>query len=187
MTAANEHDHVHMTSGDITGAPRTTSTDNTLSARDILYRIGAHTVLAGASLTVGPGSRVAVIGENGSGKSTLLRLLAGAVTPERGTVSRPASLGFLEQEERQLREGTVGELSSRAMHAALRLERELESAALRLADGGEQAIAEYERVLGAAERAEIWSASARWAQAVAAFGLEGLAEDRPLASLSGGH
>ncbi|MFP5342163.1 MAG: energy-coupling factor ABC transporter ATP-binding protein [Candidatus Limnocylindria bacterium] len=37
-------------------------------------------------LTVGPGSRVAIVGQNGSGKSTLVRLLNGLLRPTEGTV-----------------------------------------------------------------------------------------------------
>ena len=38
------------------------------------------------SMTVEPGSRVAVIGPNGAGKSTLLRLIAGIIHPDSGQV-----------------------------------------------------------------------------------------------------
>ncbi len=44
-------------------------------------------VLDGASLTVAPGRRLAVLGANGSGKTTLLRCLSGALAPARGRVT----------------------------------------------------------------------------------------------------
>jgi len=43
-------------------------------------------VLAGVTLTLRPGERVAVLGGNGSGKTTLARLLNGTEQPTRGTV-----------------------------------------------------------------------------------------------------
>jgi ATPase subunit of ABC transporter with duplicated ATPase domains len=62
---------------------------------------GAHTVLDDVTLTVGPRSRLGLVGPNGVGKSTLLRILAGLEEPDAGTVTRvPATLaaGYLPQE-----------------------------------------------------------------------------------------
>ena len=62
---------------------------------------GAHTVLDRVDLTLGPRSRLGLVGPNGSGKTTLLRLAAGLDEPDEGTVERtPATLtvGYLPQE-----------------------------------------------------------------------------------------
>ena len=45
-------------------------------------------LLEDATLRLEPGERVCVIGRNGTGKSTLLKILAGAVSPDRGAVGR---------------------------------------------------------------------------------------------------
>ncbi|MFD6202932.1 ABC-F family ATP-binding cassette domain-containing protein [Streptomyces rubiginosohelvolus] len=50
------------------------------------------------SLRVTPGARLLVTGENGAGKTTLLRVLAGDLTPDTGTVTRHARIGYLPQE-----------------------------------------------------------------------------------------
>src|SRR5206468_11031310 len=58
-------------------------------------------ILDDVSLSVGPESRIRVVGPNGIGKSTLLRILAGLEEPDGGRVERaPASLtvGYLPQE-----------------------------------------------------------------------------------------
>ncbi|MFE1365306.1 ABC-F family ATP-binding cassette domain-containing protein [Streptomyces anulatus] len=50
------------------------------------------------SLRVTSGARLLVTGENGAGKTTLLRVLAGDLTPDTGTVTRRARIGYLPQE-----------------------------------------------------------------------------------------
>jgi iron(III) transport system ATP-binding protein len=53
---------------------------------DVSKRYGATTALDRVSLTVEPGSRVAIVGPSGSGKTTLLRVIAGFEAPDAGTV-----------------------------------------------------------------------------------------------------
>ncbi|MBP2296166.1 ABC-F family ATP-binding cassette domain-containing protein [Azospirillum rugosum] len=56
-----------------------------------------HPVIRDLSLSmVGP-ERVAVVGPNGSGKTTLLNLIAGRITPIRGTVSVAVGFAMLDQ------------------------------------------------------------------------------------------
>jgi ATPase subunit of ABC transporter with duplicated ATPase domains len=72
-----------------------------LTAKGISIDRGGRTILADVSISIGPRSRIGVVGPNGIGKTTLLRVLAGLVGPDRGTVERaPAALtvGYLAQE-----------------------------------------------------------------------------------------
>ncbi|MFJ9691522.1 ABC transporter ATP-binding protein [Kitasatospora sp. NPDC101183] len=62
------------------------STQPLLSAVDLHKSFGLTPALAGASLTVGAGELVAVMGPSGSGKSTLLHCLAGITRPDSGAV-----------------------------------------------------------------------------------------------------
>jgi branched-chain amino acid transport system ATP-binding protein len=63
-----------------------------VSTTDLLRLDGLHkhfggiTAVNDASLTVGAGDLVGLIGPNGSGKTTLLNLISGYYPPERGTV-----------------------------------------------------------------------------------------------------
>ena len=56
--------------------------------REVTYRYSAadRATLSEVSLTIEPGSFVAIVGRSGSGKSTLARLCVGLLLPEEGTV-----------------------------------------------------------------------------------------------------
>ena len=99
-------------------------------------------VLKGASLSVGKGERVAIVGRSGSGKSTLLHVLGGLDRPEAGevriegqplyavsqrlrTASRAAKIGFVFQSYHLLPEMDVTEnVMLPAMTGALKITRE---------------------------------------------------------------
>src|SRR5437868_773152 len=77
------------------------SSSFSLVARDLAREHGSFTVLDGVDVSIGPRTRLGVVGPNGVGKTTLLRLLAGIDQPDRGTVtSTPPSVrvGYLPQE-----------------------------------------------------------------------------------------
>ncbi len=54
-------------------------------------------VLKGATLNVGRGEIVGLVGENGSGKSTLMQIVVGLLAADSGSVRRPESLGYCPQ------------------------------------------------------------------------------------------
>lgn len=57
-----------------------------LVATNLTKSMGGNLLFAGIDLILSPGVRLGVVGMNGSGKTTLLRLLAGELTPDKGTV-----------------------------------------------------------------------------------------------------
>jgi ATPase subunit of ABC transporter with duplicated ATPase domains len=54
-------------------------------------------LLAGVSLRVGEGAKVALIGPNGAGKTTLSRIVSGDLTPAEGALTRTGGLGIMRQ------------------------------------------------------------------------------------------
>jgi ATP-binding cassette subfamily F protein uup len=70
-----------------------------LSARELTHAFGARPLFERVSFTLSEGDRVGLIGPNGAGKSTLLKILAGAIAPDRGELSRRGGLrtAYLEQ------------------------------------------------------------------------------------------
>ncbi|MFI7244590.1 ABC-F family ATP-binding cassette domain-containing protein [Streptomyces qinglanensis] len=87
-----------------------------------------------ASLRVGEGSSVALVGANGAGKTTLLRLIAGEITPDGGTVTVSGGLGVMPQFVGSVRdESTVRDLLVSVAHPRIK-------AAARALDDAEYAV-----------------------------------------------
>jgi ATPase subunit of ABC transporter with duplicated ATPase domains len=87
-----------------------------LTAHDLTRTRGGATILDGVSLTVGPRTRLGIVGPNGVGKSTLLRALAGLDRADRGTVTAaPPTLrvGYLPQVHDRSDDETVRALLAR--------------------------------------------------------------------------
>ena len=120
-------------------------------------------------LVIGAG-RTGLIGTNGSGKSTLLRLLAGELTPARGSVTVAGAPGYLPQDitlQADLKvDDVVGIAAVRAAVAAI--------------EAGDTA-AEHFSVIGAD-----WDAEARARALLGRLGLGHLTLDHRVGALSGG-
>ena len=157
----------------------------TVDALDV--RFGTRTVLAGLDLGVGPGVRLGLVGENGSGKSTLLRALAGRL-PARGEVSGrvrvPEDLRFLGQQVPYAESATLAEVRATWTAGAERVERRLEHLAAHIEEPG--AADAYGTLMDLAVHRDVWGAAVRAQQAAARLGVDGLADDRTMAELSGG-
>jgi phospholipid/cholesterol/gamma-HCH transport system ATP-binding protein len=57
-----------------------------IEVRDVYKAFGSQQVLRGASLHIGKGEAVVIIGRSGGGKSVLLKHLIGLLPPDRGSV-----------------------------------------------------------------------------------------------------
>lgn len=78
-----------------------------LVAENVGMRYGRRVLFRQCSFEVTAGQALAITGANGSGKSTLLRILAGVLTPVKGTVRLTVNDRTLSDGERPLRTGLV--------------------------------------------------------------------------------
>ncbi len=62
---------------------------------------GERVILSALSMTIAPGSRIALLGRNGAGKSTLMKMLAGELTPLAGkrVAARDLRIGYFAQHQ----------------------------------------------------------------------------------------
>ncbi len=71
-----------------------------LNLQNIALTFGGTPLLEDASLSVGEGERICIVGRNGSGKSTLMKVAAGLAEPDRGErfLQPGTTLRYLPQE-----------------------------------------------------------------------------------------
>lgn len=75
-----------------------------LEVRDVEFAYGPLQVLFGASLEVGLGEQVALLGTNGAGKTTLLEVISGTLRASHGTIRfKGEDIGRLPPEQRVAR------------------------------------------------------------------------------------
>ena len=161
-----------------------------ISASGIELRAGAQLLLSDASLRVGRGDRIGLVGRNGAGKTTLTRCLAGETQPAQGSVSVTGTVGYLPQDPRS---GDPEELArdrilgARGLQDVLRrLQRASE--ALGTADEAEQerVIARYARAEAEFEALGGYAVESEAASIAASVGLPDRVLSQPLGTLSGG-
>jgi len=147
---------------------------------------GAHVVLDDVTLTIGPRSRLGLVGPNGVGKSTLLRLLGGLEQPDVGSIKwDPPTLavGYLPQ-ERDARPGETLLAYLARRTGVSQAERELEARSAALAKG-EDAGSKYDAALERFLHLGAGDFEPRARSVCAELGLRAGLE-RPTVGLSGG-
>jgi len=161
-----------------------------ITATDLEIRAGARVLLASATLRVGSGDRIGLVGRNGAGKTTLTRILAGEGAPAAGHLTRSGSVGYLPQDPRTGDLDVLGRdriLSARRLDDVLRRMRDTEGR-MASADGrtAEDALQRYGRLQEEFTAAGGYAAESEAAQIAASLGLPERVLDQPLRTLSGG-
>ena len=157
-------------------------------ARDISKSFGPHVVLDHVNVTIGPRSRIGVVGPNGTGKSTLLRILAGADRPDAGRVVRTpptAHVGYLPQVPERRPDETVRAYLARRTGVAA-AERAFEASSIALAEGAAGADEEYATALDSYLALGASDFDARVGQVLDDLGLPERVLDLDMRALSGG-
>jgi ABC-2 type transport system ATP-binding protein len=95
------------------------SADALLAARGVTRRFGDHVALHPTDLDVRPGEALALVGPNGAGKSTLLAILAGALEPSEGAVSRDEGVRAGWMPQRPAHYGRLSPLQNLELFAGL--------------------------------------------------------------------
>jgi ATP-binding cassette subfamily F protein 3 len=161
-----------------------------LQVNNVHKSYGDNVILAGVTLIVNQGDRVALIGPNGCGKTTLLRIVVGNEHPDQGTISfDPPDLriGYLEQALTYPPEATIDEVMRGTLADP---EQEIQRLAERMAHASgeelEQLMATYARALDRFEAGGGYSTGAQIDAVLAGLGLDVLGRDTPVDILSGG-
>lgn len=160
-----------------------------LAALDIDKAYGERVLLSRASLTVGEGERIGVVGRNGAGKSRFARILAGVEPPDGGSIAlrRGAPVAFLAQQpalDEQLSARATVELGLEAWVAA-RQKHEALSARIAAGDANEALLEEQLAAAAEVERLGGWNRSHEVERVLGHLGVADVV-DRSAGSLSGG-
>lgn len=149
-----------------------------LSIQDLTYRVGGRTLLEKASLSIGSGQRVGLVGPNGIGKSTLFKLIAGELTADGGEINliKNASVGWVRQDLPEDDTSLIDiVLAADTERAALMLEAET------VEDPDRMAYI-YTRL----DEIDAYDAPSRAASILAGLGFDSNAQLRPISDFSGG-
>ena len=153
---------------------------NYLQAEGITKSYGDLVLYEGISLSVEKGQRVAIIANNGAGKTSLLRILAGADTPDAGSViiHSDISIGYLEQEPQLNANLSVMEDVFASNDAAIQTIKEYEEACI---SHDEQRLA---AAINAMDLAKAWTYENRIKQILSQLNINNF--EQKVGQLSGG-
>jgi ATPase subunit of ABC transporter with duplicated ATPase domains len=158
-----------------------------LTVSDLGMGFGGQTLFEGVTWQINARGHYGLVGANGAGKSTLLRIIAGEITPDRGSISRTGGLrlGTLGQDHFRLDDVCaidVALMGRPDLWRAREEQRALLAAASTDAHAGER-LAEIELQI---EGLGGYAAESEAARLLSGLGLRDAQHARPMRELSGG-
>ncbi|PZP85935.1 MAG: glycosyl transferase family 1 [Azospirillum brasilense] len=149
-----------------------------LTINDLTYRVGGRTLLEKASLSIGAGQRVGLVGPNGVGKSTLFKLIANELVADGGDISivKNASVGWVKQD--------LPDDDTKLIDIVLAADTERNALLLEA-----ETVEDPERMAYIYTRLDeigAYDAPARAATILSGLGFDATAQERPISDFSGG-
>lgn len=107
-----------------------------LQVQQISKYFGAEMILNNIKLEVKTNDRIALVGRNGAGKSTLLKIIAGELSYDGGTISKPkqVKIGYLAQNTSLESSRTIWEEMLTVFEDLRQMEQKLREIELKMAD-----------------------------------------------------
>ncbi len=148
-----------------------------LQIDDLSFSYAGRALLDHATLAIGIGQKIGLIGKNGAGKSTLLRLIDGGLTPDGGTIQlgQRVRLGSVAQEAPSGAASALEHVLGADMERTQLLAEAEHAAPERLADIHDRLIA-----------IQADSAPSRASAILNGLGFDSEAQIRPMSTFSGG-
>src|SRR5215510_1417044 len=102
----------------------------------VAVNYGGRVIFRDLSWPIGDHDRIGLVGPNGAGKSSILKLLAGALTPDEGSVTRQRGIrvGYLPQEVSLSADTTLYQTAASLPPELAKVEAELARIESRLGD-----------------------------------------------------
>ncbi len=147
--------------------------------QEVTVAFGGPPILDRATFSLDRGERVALLGRNGAGKSTLMKLMDGTIEPDSGLVVRQSRLQVsrLEQDIPLDLVGTIFDVAAGGLGEAGTLLARYHEATIRVGHGGgDQALADMDRLHHQLDASGAWQLQTRVETVLSHLGLDPDAE-----------
>ena len=161
-----------------------------VSISNLSYYIGGRALYENASAVIKSGDRIGLIGLNGKGKSTLLKIIAGALTPNSGSISksRDCTIGFLNQDLLSFQsEESILKVAMGAFSEALETQRSMDAVLAEMEQNySEDQVSRLAALQEKFERLDGYTIQSRAEEVLEGIGFNTRDLERPLKLFSGG-